>query len=59
VSAALSSATKPALRRADDRGRAVSGEASGIVVDSTISRNLAVAHIDPLHDRSRRSDSNR
>jgi predicted outer membrane repeat protein len=31
--------------RADDRGGAVSGEASVVVLDSTISRNIAVAHV--------------
>ena len=31
--------------RADDRGGAVSGEASVIALNSTISRNLAVAHV--------------
>ena len=31
--------------RADDRGGAISGEASVTVINSTISRNLAVAHV--------------
>jgi hypothetical protein len=31
--------------RADDRGGAISGEATVTVLDSTISRNLAVAHV--------------